>query len=41
MRQLEAEHPLQIESGKVVSGAVPLIPVASANHYLAYILAKQ
>ena len=41
MSKLEEEHPLRTESGKVLSGIVPLVPVTSANHYLAYVLARE
>lgn len=40
LRMLEKEHPLQIESGKIVSGAMPLVPTTPASCYLAYIVAR-
>ena len=35
------EHPLCIEDGKIVSGAMPLVPIGHSNNYIAYILAKR
>ena len=40
LRMLEREHPLQIESGKIVSGAMPLVPTTPSSCYLAYIVAR-
>ena len=40
LRMLEKEHPLQIESGKIVSGAMPLVPTTPTSCYLAYIVAR-
>ena len=35
------EHPLCIEDGKIISGAMPLVPIGHSNNYIAYILAKR
>lgn len=35
-RQMEAEHPLLIEAGRVVSGYLPLVPVTAQSHYRAF-----
>lgn len=40
LRMLEKEYPLQIESGKIVSGAMPLVPTTPTSCYLAYIVAR-
>lgn len=40
LRILEKEHPLHIESGKIVSGAMPLTPTTPSSCYLAYIIAR-
>lgn len=37
-RQMEADHPLQIANGKVVSGYLPLVPVTTQSRYRAFAL---
>ena len=37
-QQMEAEHPLQIENGRVVSGYLPLVPVTARSRYRAFVV---
>ncbi len=41
MNMLEKENPLRIESGRIESGIIPLIPINPSNSYTAYIWARK